>query len=342
MILAGDIGGTKTNIALFGLDGERLVRVRQETFRSADFSSLSPLVHRFLGADRGLVRAAAFGIAGPVVGNRATTPNLAWSEVDGAALAAELGVARVDLLNDLVATALGVEVLPASSVVTLRSGQAQPDGAISVIAAGTGLGMSALLPTPWGPVPMPSEGGHVDFGPRTPTESRLLEFMRAEIGGRVSVERVVSGMGLWSIYRFLRDAEGMAESAELAARLAEIPEDRLAGDAGAVIGDLADRAPLAGATIDLFMSAYGAAAGNLALMTLSTGGVYIGGGIAPRHPRRVASGQFMSAFLDKGRYAPTVGAMPVYLVLDPETALLGAARRARDRFKSSQFPVQIP
>lgn len=340
MILAGDIGGTKTNVALYRLDGDRLALHRQETHRSADYESLWPLLERFLGADRGAVQAAAFGIAGPVVANRAITPNLAWSEVDGAELAGRLGLDRVDLYNDLVATALGIAVLPSSSIVELQAGAAQPDGTVAVIAAGTGLGMSALLPSPSGPVAMPSEGGHVDFAPRSPLEARLLDFMRAEIGGRVSVERVVSGLGIWAIYRFLRDVEGLDEPAALRERLAKLPPERLQGEAGGLIGALADEVPLCGATMDLFMDAYGAAAGNLALMTLATGGVYVGGGIAPKHLRRLLTGRFRASFLDKGRYRPTLEAMQIAVILEPEPALLGAARAARDRFKTNSVRVQ--
>ena len=231
-------------------------------------------------------------------------------------------------------------MLPASSVVTLQEGEAQPDGAVAVIAAGTGLGMSALLPSAAGPAAMPSEGGHVDFGPRTAIEARLLGFMREELGGRVSVERVVSGLGIWSIYRFLRDIEGMQEPASMRERLASIPPERLAGDAGGLIGALADEVPLCGATMDLFLSAYGAAAGNLALMTLATGGVYVGGGIAPKHLTRLSAGVFIDGFLDKGRYRSTLSTVPVYLILDQETALLGAARAARDRFRMNQLQFE--
>lgn len=328
MILAGDIGGTKTNLALFDVDRGRLAPQRSVSLRSADFRGLDEALRHFLGHELGLVRAAAFGIAGPVVRNCTRTTNLAWEEVDGDALSLSLGIGPVVLLNDLVATALGVGELPPEALITLQEGEADPTAAVAVIAAGTGLGMTALLPSPAGPVPMPSEGGHMDFSPRSEREIRLLRALRAELGGRVSVERVVSGPGVWSIYRFLRDHEGLPEDAEVRAALDAIPEGRLPEQAAAILSARRGQCPLCAETMALFVDAYGAIAGDLALVTLARGGLYVAGGVAARNPALMLEGRFLEALLDKGRYRSILERIPIKIALDHETALLGAARHA--------------
>lgn len=327
MILAGDIGGTKTNLALFE-PGTPPRRVRSASARSADYPGLDALLRSFLGEDVSRVRAAAFGVAGPVAKNRVQTTNLAWPPLDGDAIAAALGVPRVDLLNDLVATALGVGALPPGATVTLQEGQADPDAPVAVIAAGTGLGMSAVLPSPAGPVCLASEGGHVDWAPRDEREIRLLRYLSAHLQGRVSVERVVSGPGLWSLYRFLRDVEGLPETPEVRAALDAIPAARLPEEAGAVISAHSSRCPLCDATFAMFTSSYGAAAGNLALLTVARGGLYVAGGVAAKNAARIQDGTFLASFLDKGRYAPLLREIPVRVVLDQEVGLLGAAIHA--------------
>ena len=323
MILAGDVGGTKTNLALYAvLDGE-LVRRRSASLRSADYGGLEPLLRAFLGPNPPAIAAAAFGVAGPVHRNRTHTPNLAWAQVDGDATARALGIPQLEIMNDLVATALGVVALPPEQLRTLQAGQPDPQATVAVIAAGTGLGMCALVPGEGGPRPMPSEGGHVGFAARDAREQRLQRHLWAELGGRLSLERVVSGPGLGAIYRFLRDAEGMAEDAALRAALDARPQD-----AGAIIGAAARTDPLCREAMAIFLGAYGAAAGDLALVCLARGGVYVAGSVAAKNLELIVDGGFLAAFLDKGRYRPELERIPLHVVLDEEAALLGAAHRA--------------
>jgi glucokinase len=350
MMLAGDVGGTKTNLGLFAEGASGLRLEASATFASAEFSGLTPVVRAFLrqvaagpgGAPE--IAAACFGVAGPVDGNRSSTPNLAW-EIDGAALAAELGLPAVLLVNDLVATAQGIPLLRDDETVALQPAEAvgaggsaapalPPAGNQVLIAAGTGLGM-ALLPMVEGRrVTVPSEGGHADFSPRDEDEASLLLYLRRRFGEHVSVERVVSGPGLHNVYEYLRDAGYAAESpavaAALAAGTAAAPGG--AGDPARVIAEagLAGSDALCSRALDLFVAAYGAAAGNLALICTATGGVYIGGGIAPKILPRLQGGLFLRSFLDKGRLADFLGRIPVRVILNQRTAMLGAARCAAD------------
>ncbi|HYG63615.1 MAG TPA: glucokinase [Thermoanaerobaculia bacterium] len=324
MILGGDVGGTKSNLGLFEVvEGGRLHLIRTATFANAEYPGLGVLLGAFLGGDVPRVRAAAFGIAGPVLDNRAETTNLTWV-IDGPGLAKETGIPRVLLINDLVATAEGIPLLGEDEVVTLQPGAAGAHGNRVLIAAGTGLGMSLL---PWVDgrwVPVASEGGHADFAPRDADEEGLLRHLQARLGGRVSVERVVSGPGLFNIYEYLRDDAGMPELPEVRAALA-------AGDDPVPViseSGLTQRCGLCSRALDLFMAAYGAAAGNLALVGTATGGVYVGGGIAPKVLPRIQEGGFLQAFVDKGRFEGYVRAIPVRVILNQKTAMYGAARVA--------------
>ncbi|HEX5760702.1 MAG TPA: glucokinase [Thermoanaerobaculia bacterium] len=323
MILAGDVGGTKTNLALYepAAGGPpRLLRAAQ--FRSADYPGLGAVLREFLAGERG-VGAACFGVPGPVLDNRADAPNLAWV-LDGGELAREAGIARVELLNDLVATAYGLPLLGPAELAVLHPAAAQPDGALALIAAGTGLGMALLPP---GCPPLASEGGHMDFAPRTDDETAVWRHLRTRFGGHVSVERVVSGPGLRHVYEALRGPAGGGadEAPELTAALAD-PE----GDAAPAIAEaaLAGRSPRAARALDLWAEAYGAAAGNLALVGLTTGGVFVGGGMAPKLLPKLADGSFVRGYLDKGRFRPLLASVPVWVVLNEATAVLGAARWA--------------
>jgi glucokinase len=324
VILGGDVGGTKSNLGLFEVaEGGALRLVRSAKFANAEFPGLGVLLKAFLGDDAPRVRAAAFGIAGPVLDNRVETTNLTWV-VDGAGLARETGIPRVLLINDLVATAEGIPLLAEDEVATLHPGVARANGNRVLIAAGTGLGTCLL---PWiegGWLPVPSEGGHADFPPRNEDEIGLLRHLQGRLGGRVSVERVVSGPGLFRIYEYLRDAGGMPES----------PEVRAALDAGEdpvpVISrsGLTQRCGLCSRALDLFVESYGAVAGNLALVGTAIGGVYVGGGVAPKLLPRIQEGGFLRAFLDKGRFGDYMRDIPVRVILNQKTAMYGAARRA--------------
>jgi glucokinase len=388
VILAGDVGGTKVNLGLFEMsfDGagtpaasrtpgapsrlelpeslpvpRRLQLLAAASFASAAFAGLAEVVEAFLrqaspmvgaGGGRPEVTAACFGVAGPVIDNRTSTPNLAW-EIDGGELARGPGLPAVLLINDLVATAEGIPLLADDELASLQAGDSrQPQAGVEtpregdaselaagnqvLIAAGTGLGM-ALLPVAGGcRVTVPSEGGHADYAPRDADEVALLLYLRRRFGEHVSVERVVSGPGLVVIYEHLRDAGDVSESPSVRAALsaaASPAADRGAGTAGdpaRVIAEaaLAGSDALCGRALDMFISAYGAAAGNLALTGTAVGGVYLGGGIAPKILPRLAGGSFIRAFLDKGRFEAYLRRIPVRVLLNDRTAMLGAARRA--------------
>ncbi len=321
LVLAGDIGGTKSNLALFRGSPGAPQSVAERTYQNREFGSLTNVVRRFL-ADTGLSAATAcFGAAGAVVGGEASLPNLGWvlSERE---LASDLGLNAVRLINDLAANALGLATLAPEQFFTLNPGRPQVGGTQALIAAGTGLGMAVLISNETGRRVAASEGGHADFAPRNEEEVDLGRFLAGRYG-RVSVERVVSGHGLVSIYAFLRD-RGMAEPDWLTARL------DAAADRAAVIAQtaLSDEGAICAKALELFLSAYGAAAGNLALTALATGGLYIGGGIAPKLTEAFPRSGFMPAFMDKGRLSGMLRDVPVHIVLEPKTALLGAARCA--------------
>jgi glucokinase len=327
VILGGDVGGTKTNLGLFEEAGGVIRMIRSAKYRSKDFPGLAAIITRFLeeGGPAHSIEAACFGIPGPVIDNRASTPNLAWL-VDGPAIAAAAGIPAVLLANDLVATAEGLPHLDEDEVAVLQPGTPPgPGGNRALIAAGTGLGM-ALLPRigdRW--VPVPSEGGHADFAPRTEEEVGLMRYLRERFG-RVSVERVVSGPGLFNIYSYLRDTHGIPESSQVREALAR------GDDPARVIGENALATPaacdLCSRAMDLFVAAYGAVAGNLALTGTATGGVYLGGGIAPKILPRLKTGLFLQTFEAKGRFVPYLERVPVKVILNDRAALLGAAWRA--------------
>jgi glucokinase len=323
MLLCGDIGGTKTTLAVFDR-AEILEVVGLETYPSADVRDLGQLMADFQARERWSVEAACLGVAGPVVGTRVETTNLPWL-IDAGALSARLGGAPVFLLNDLEALAYGVTVLPAKALVELNSGVPVPTGTIAIIAAGTGLGQAGLVWEGRRWLALASEGGHADFAPRSEREIELLRFLRTRYD-HVSWERVVSGPGLVHVFEFLRDVEHMPVPPALAAAMAA--EDPGAAISAAALGG---GVPIASAALDLFVALYGAEAGNLALKLKSMGGVYVGGGIAPKIAPRLRDGTFLAAFLAKGRFSSLLGEMPVRVILDEHTALYGAARYAAER-----------
>jgi glucokinase len=336
-VLAGDVGGTKANLGLFELaDGlPRLARFA--TLHSPEFPGLASMIRAFLGGSageepwQGRIESACFGIAGPVIENRARTPNLAW-EVDGALVGAEAGFPVVSLINDLVATAEGIPLLLDEELAVLQEGNPEPLGNRALVAAGTGLGM-ALLPRighRW--VPVPSEGGHMDFAPRTEEEVRLLRYLR-ERYGRVSAERVLSGPGLFNLYNFLRDVEHLPETPEVREALAATPDPaRVIGENG-----LAGTCPLCSKALAMLVASYGAVAGNVALVGTATGGLYLGGGIAPKVLERLREGLFLQTFTAKGRFVPYLERVPVKVILNDRAALLGAARVAIENLPLPPF-----
>jgi glucokinase len=323
MILAGDVGGTKVHLALYDFINGKMEYSRDERYQAKDYSGLEEIVKEFLGAYT--VTAACFGVPGPVRDGRLRLTNLPWT-LDSRELAVSLGINHVFLINDLEANGYGVAELSADQIFTLSEGDTSQIGNRALLAAGTGLGEALLIWNGHSHTPYPSEGGHADYAPRNEDEIDLLRFLKQKYNGRISQERVVSGQGLTNIYDFLREVRGIDEPAWLAERLA-------AEDPNAVITELALKAKseICEKAMDIFVSAYGAEAGNLALKILSVGGVYVGGGIAPRILEKLKDGRFMKAFSDKGRLSQLLINMPVRIILESRAALLGAAAYAEAR-----------
>jgi glucokinase len=330
VIIGGDVGGTKTNLGLLERKDGALELLRLETYLSRDHRSLEEILAKFASRARGKITAAGLGVSGPVIDGRVRTTNLPWV-VDGATLARQLGLPTVALLNDVEAQAWAVERLEARDVVTLQE-RVGAKGNVAVIAAGTGLGFSALIHATGATVSLASEGGHADFAPRTEIEVELLGELRARFG-RVSIERVLSGPGLLNVYLFLRDT-GRGEQPEW---LAEAMQQ---DDASAAVAEAAidGKCAICEQAVELFLRIYGAEAGNWALRTFATGGVYVGGGIAgkllcgpagtPKAWRSRARETFLRGFLDKGRLRARLEAMPLKVILNEDAPVLGAAHYA--------------
>lgn len=321
LILAGDVGGTSTRLAFFEVDAAGVATVAAERYASKEHGSLIEIVRRFIARHSYNPERSCFGIAGPILEGRVRTPNLPW-HIESKELAELLGLPQVRLINDLEANTYGIPALKDDDFYTLNPGKRNPTGTIAVVSAGTGLGQSLAY---WDGAfhrPLPSEAGHADFAPRNDLESELLLYLQDK-HGRVSYERVVSGPGLLDIYRFLRDKRYGIEDAAIAAAMK-------AGDPPAVItrGALDGSCSICSKALDIFVSVYGAEAGNAALRFLATGGVYLGGGIPPRIIERLKGPAFMVAFTSKGRLSSLVQTIPVQLILNENTALLGAGRAA--------------
>jgi glucokinase len=321
VILAGDIGGTNTRLALLEAVDGRLRPRAEGTYRSAQHADLHAVLEHFRREHAAPITAAGFGVAGPVVNGRCEATNLPWV-VDAAALARHLDLEGVSLINDLQAIAEGSELLGEEEFRVLQAGQPGVPGNRAIIAAGTGLGEAGLFWDGRRHQPFATEGGHVDFAPRTPMEAELLHHLRTRFG-RVSYERVVSGRGLLNIYHFLRES-GRGETP------AEVLRAMEQGDPGAVItrSALEGRCGVCRQALDLFVSVYGAEAGNLALKMLAVGGVLVAGGIAPHILEKLADGDFIEAFRAKGRLTPLLEAIPVRVILNQRVGVLGAARTA--------------
>lgn len=324
MILAGDIGGTKT--ALAWVHDGAIVFTR--SFPSGKYASLTDIVREFVGRNvPERLRGAGFGIAGPIVNGVVKTTNLPWV-IDAADFRDVIGDVPVRLINDLEAIAYGVPVADRGSFVSLNAGRPEARGNAAVIAAGTGLGEAGLFWDGRSHRPFASEGGHTSFAPRDDLEMGLLQYLLAE-HGHVSWERVLSGSGLHNIYRFLQEEELDDEPPWLAERIH-------AEDPAAVITEcaLGHTSTLCEQTLRLFVSLYGAEAGNLALTTLATGGVFVAGGIAPRILPLLTGGAFLESFLAKGRLQPVLQSIPVRVVMNGTVALLGAASAAESRARN--------
>ena len=322
LFLTGDIGGTKTRLALVKVNGNHVEILRELSYVSQRHDVFETLLDDFLSSGD-IVEDVAFGIAGPVQDGVVQTTNLPW-RIDSAALCQRFGFLRCHLLNDLEATAYGLPALVDADFLTLQAGSFDAQGNSAVIAAGTGLGEAGLYWDGQSHRPFATEGGHATFSPRNALELALLKYLQQrhhqQSRGHVSWERVVSGMGLLDLYAFLLDYRKASTPAWLA-------EEMRGADTAAAIS----AAALAGSdsvcveTMQLFVSLYGAEAGNLALKVMSRGGLYIGGGIAPKILPLLQTGAFLDAFLDKGRRQPLLAAMPVKVILNDRAALYGPA-----------------
>jgi glucokinase len=317
-ILAGDIGGTKTALGLFEIRGRELALVRDATYSSREFPNLERVIRAFLDeASSPAIAAACFGVAGVIIDASVTVTNLPW-RLHAETLRQAIPSPQLKLVNDLEAAAWGVMQLPTSGLVSLQDGRARR-GHKALISAGTGLGEALIIADDARDLVIPSEGGHADFAPRTEQESALLDYLRRQFG-HISYERVLSGPGLLNIYHFLRDTGGRVEPRWLADRMRAADPSAVVSEVGLAGGDRSCVEAL-----EMFASIYGAEAGNLALKVVALGGVYVGGGIAPKIRDKLGDGGFVAAFRDKGRFAAVMESIPVRLVLDPRAALLGAA-----------------
>lgn len=321
MILAGDIGGTNTRLALLEPDNGRMRILFEKTFPSRQKSSLEAVLKKFLSIHPCNLAMASFGIAGPVRNGRCETTNLPWV-VDARSVARLLRLEHVGLMNDLVANAYGIDELEPRDFVILNKGVRNAKGNKAIISAGTGLGEAGLYWDGKVHLPFASEGGHADFAPRNHLEMELLGYMLMRFR-RVSRERLVSGPGLLHVYQFLKDIGKCEEPPWLSEKL------RLE-DPSPMISQLAleGKSALCSQALLLFVSLYGAEAGNLALNLMATGGVYLGGGIAPKIISKLKEAVFMNAFISKGRLQPLLQDIPVRVIMNAKTALLGAARHA--------------
>jgi len=325
LILSGDIGGTKTRIALIETAAGRVHIHGESTFISADFTELRDIIAYFMTAVATRPEAVGLGIAGPVHRQRSETTNLPWI-IDALALEQALGLPQVHLLNDLEATAWGIRALDRADIFELNPGRPDPEGNLSVIAAGTGLGEAGICRHAGDLHPFASEGGHADFAPANELEFALLQFLAGRYG-HVSWERVVSGMGIPDILEFLCQHRGSESPAILRQGLSN------GGDRAALIAAAdARECPLCAQAMDLFVHLYAREAGNHALKVMATGGVYLAGGIAPKILPRLREPGFLASFFDKGRMEPLMRAMPVRVILNDRAALYGAALATAYRF----------
>ena len=324
MILAGDIGGTNARLAYFQPQNGHLRLVSERIFPSREHSELGEIVTKFLDDTGTRPQAACFGIAGPVRNGRVETSNLPWV-VEQSRIAQQIHLPATLLINDLEASAWGIGALAPSDLVPLNRVSGPVTGNQAVIAPGTGLGEAGLFWDGKQHHVFACEGGHADFGPQGDLQIELIRFLKARFG-HVSYERILSGPGLVNVYQFLRESGCGKESAEIAAALQK-------GDPAAVISNAAieGSCPLAAKALDVWISVYGAEAGNLALKVMATGGLFLAGGISPKILPKLTGPLFMQTFADKGRLRPLLEAIPVQVVTNDRAGLIGAARCAAVR-----------
>jgi glucokinase len=320
MILAGEIGATRARLAAFETEGNRLTCVVEKTYPSQEHSGLAEILPQFTRSEGIPVHSACFGVAGPVRGGRSKISNLEWI-IDAKELAAQLKLNSVGLLNDVEAYAYGIDALESKDFITISPGSEDAEGNRAVISAKTGLGMAGLFWDGFRHHPFACEGGHADFAPRDQLQIELLAYLQKEYG-RVSTERILSGPGIHHIYTFFRDAKRVEEPSWLREQLAS------ASDPSPVISKLAmeGKSSICEQTISLFVSVFGAEAGNCALRYMTTGGIYIGGVIAAKIAPKMQDPIFMQSFVDKGRMESILKDMPVQIIANDDCGLIGAAR----------------
>jgi glucokinase len=322
MILAGDIGGTKTLLSLYEREGERLIPRHFGKFRSTEFETLDRLVHHFLSIHGADADSACFGVPGPVSEGAVRTTNLPWVLSEGE-LSQSVGIPKIRLVNDLVAMASGIPLLTSTQLETLHAGAVPEDGSVSVVVApGTGLGHAMMHREGETVRVFGSEGGHVDFAPRNQIEFELLNYLLTKLK-RVSVERLLSGPGLYNIYQFFRDTNRAPETREIVERFTSTEPAKVITDAA-----ISEEDELCVKTVDLFIALLGAHCGNVMLMFMATAGIYLGGGIPPKIVSRLRKGDIVEHYVTKGRLSPLVEATPLYVVTDDRTGLHGAAHLA--------------
>jgi glucokinase len=321
LILAGDVGGTKTHLGLFQRGKHRPTPKIVETYLSSEAPDLETLIRRFLNTHSASVKGACFGVAGPVEKGRSVLTNLSWT-ISENKIKKDFKWEHVRLINDLAATVRAIPLLTSLEVASLGKGTVVKEGNIGLIAPGTGLGMALLIQTENGYVPVPSEGGHTDFGPNNEMEMGLWQYLNQHLG-HVSVERIVSGGGLFNIYSWLRESGRFQEPEWLAKKLRETDPAKAITESAMDQGD-----PLCTEALDQFVAIFGAAAGNLALMGSTTGGLYLGGGIPPKILPKLEEGSFLNAFSNKGRFKGFLRRIPVHVILNDKAALMGAAHEA--------------
>ncbi len=320
MILAGEIGATRTRLAAFETEGNQLQCAVEKTYMSQQHDGLSGILAHFINTEGIPVHSACFGVAGPVRAGRSKISNLPWV-IDAREIAKQLRLNSVGLLNDLEAYAYGIDGLESKDFITLSEGAEGAEGNRAVISAKTGLGMAGLYWDGFRHHPFACEGGHADFAPRNDVQMELLAYLQKKYG-RISCERILSGPGIKNIYDFLRDTHKAEEPEWLRAQMSAAP------DPPALISQMAleSKSAICDQTLSIFVSVFGAETGNCALNFMSTGGIFIGGSIAAKIIRKMNDPVFLESFLDKGRMETILKDMPVKIVANDDSGMIGAAR----------------
>ncbi|QVL57729.1 MAG: glucokinase [Simkaniaceae bacterium] len=320
--LAGDIGGTKTHLALYKEERGKVICLKEEKFPSQKYPNLRLIVKEFLKETTEEIAKGCFGIAGPVKKGKSQATNLPWL-VESEALSKELTIEKVSLINDLEANAYGLNMLKEEEFFTLNEGDRKAEGNKALVSAGTGLGEAGIFFDGKKDIPFACEGGHADFAPINEREDSLLRFLRKKFG-HVSYERILSGPGLYNVYQFIVETRVEKEREEVLKEIAAGDSPRLISEKG-----LSGESRACKKALELFISIYGSEAGNVALKMFALGGIYIGGGIAPKLLSIIKLGGFLDSFKRKGRFSDLLGGIPIRVVLNDKTALLGAAYYAK-------------